>query len=621
MKPIMCCQPISTTLRAFGHLCVTLRTAVLLTLSIFAIESLAATQDKADTPSNQQVSDQFAPESSTPPPISATSPQNSDYQQRSYRAKDFILATANPIATQTGYDVLKKGGNAIDAMVAVQAVLGLVEPQSSGLGGGAFTLYYDAITSELSTYDGRETAPLEANENLFIAKDSKPMAFFDAVVGGRSVGTPGTVKLLWSLHQQKGRLPWASLLEPAIKLANAGFSVSPRLANALKSARSSFIDGSTAQRYFFPNGQAFESGSNLRNPEYAQTLKLLAQNGGDYFYNPEFAQAIVDKVRQHSKPGTLNLKDFLNYRMIRRPAICSPYHQYLICGMGPPSSGAITVNQILGILAHRNFKALAPESADAWHQVAEASRLAFADRGRYIADTDFIAMPSGLLDDNYLKQRSELISPKQAATTVEAGTPPNFETSKYISGTEISQPSTSHFVIVDADKNVISMTSTIENGFGSRLMVNGFLLNNELTDFSFSARNNNGKVANRVQPGKRPRSSMAPTIVFKDHKPVLAIGSPGGSRIINYVTNSLIRILDWNVPLLEAINRPHLVNRFGTLDIEQGTEGEKLQPALAALGHKISVRDLNSGLHAVQFTGGVLLGAADFRREGRVMGQ
>lgn len=586
-------------------------------LSLIAMYSLLGIQFLSSSIHAQQQSDHFAPE------ISSQNSLSNERPEATLKASQFMLATAHPLASQAGYQILEQGGNVVDAMVAVQTVLGLVEPQSSGLGGGAFALLYQAKDSRLRSFDARETAPIEASSKLFIADNNQAMAFYDAVVGGRSVGTPGTVKLLWTRHQQQGSMPWASLLQPAIKLATEGFKVSPRLAQSLLHAADSFIDGSPAKRYFFPNGQALTAGTVLRNPDYANTLKALAKHGGDYFYRAPFSQAIVSAVRQHQNPGLLQQQDFNNYRIIEREPVCFDYQDFSLCGMGAPSSGALSVNQIMGILSHTNFATLKPESTAAWHLVAEASRLAFADRGRYIADPDFFTVPQhGLLDANYLKRRSQLLSSSKAAITVDAGLPPGVQPSALTSGPDTSLPSTSHFVIVDAEKNILSMTTTIENGFGSRVMVKGFLLNNELTDFSFTAKTEAGAlIANRVQAGKRPRSSMAPTIVFKQHKPLLAIGSPGGSRIINYVANSLIRILDWQVPVFEAINRPHLVNRFGSFDLEQGTQAESYHTAFQALGHQTNIRDLNSGLHAIQFTDDQLLGAADLRREGAVLGR
>jgi len=558
----------------------------------------------------KQTSDDIAPESGT-----------AKTAKQAVKAQDFIIAAAHPLATQAGFDVLKHNGNAIDAMVTVQAVLGLVEPQSSGLGGGAFLLYYDQNQQQLRSFDGRETAPLNAPGNLFMSANATPMAFFDAVVGGRSVGTPGTVKLLWDTHQTFGRHKWSALLAPAIKLAREGFKVSPRLANAIQKDRDKLRSDPVTSRYFFPDGQALKAGQTLRNPDYAKTLTMLAKYGGDYFYQQNFSKQIANKVQHADKPGYLSSKDFEAYRVIERKPVCSAYRDYQICGMGPPSSGALSVNATLGMLQSIPLKDLSPSEPLAWHYIAEASRLAFADRGMYIADPDFITVPTGLLSTPYLAARAKRIHPTQSSKNIQPGRPPNVAPNQYQPARSPEQDSTTHFVIVDQDKNIVSMTSTIENGFGSRLMVNGFLLNNELTDFSFAPTKNGALVANRVQAGKRPRSSMAPTIVFKGDTPYLALGSPGGSRIINYLTNSLIAILDWNMDLQQAFNLPHIVNRFGTMDIEEDTRATSLTDRFEQMGYKTSVRNLNSGLHGVQFSANGMIGAADSRREGLVLGQ
>ncbi|MFT6123866.1 MAG: gamma-glutamyltranspeptidase/glutathione hydrolase [Oleiphilaceae bacterium] len=559
--------------------------------------------------SAQQATDLIAPEVGTT--IQAKS---------SVTAKNYIAVTAHPLASQAAYEVLKQGGNAIDAMVAVQTVLGLVEPQSSGLGGGAFLVYYDAKLKRLTTFDGRETAPLKAPNDLFLAKDQTPLAFFDAVVGGRSVGTPGTVKLLWDTHQKYGHLDWSQLLSPAQSLANKGFKVSPRLAGAIEADSQRLLSDQVTANYFLPDGQTLKAGQTLKNHAYAKTLSLLATKGGDYFYDSEFSAAISKKVQASSNPGYLSTQDFERYKIIERTPSCSTYRHYNICGMGPPSSGAITVSQTLGMLEHTKINEMSADKAKTWHIISEASRLAFADRGLYIADPDFVNLPSGLLSKSYLRNRAKLINQNVSSKEVNPGQPPLLTAYEYQQGRSPEQDSTSHFVIVDREGNIVSMTSTIENGFGSRLMVNGFLLNNELTDFSFAATKNGKRIANSVEAGKRPRSSMAPTIVFKDDQPYLAIGSPGGSRIINYVTNSLIAILDWNMPIQTALDMPHIVNRFGTMDVEKNSKASALVTDFQSLGYQVSERNLNSGLHAVMFTKNGMIGAADNRREGVALG-
>ncbi|MFV1872158.1 MAG: gamma-glutamyltransferase [Oleiphilus sp.] len=566
----------------------------------------------------EQISDQVAPEYGTPELTNTLSANAS-----AVSAKQFMAVTAHPLATQAAYDILDADGSAIDAMVAVQTVLGLVEPQSSGLGGGAFALYYDAKRKTLHSFDGRETAPIAAAPELFMSDDTTPMQFFEAVVGGRSVGTPGTVKLLWELHKRFGKQAWSDILQPAIELSDEGFAVSPRLAYSLARDQSRLMLDPETANYFLPKGKPIESGTLLKNPAYANTLRQLAKHGGDYFYNSDISKAIIDKVRGSANPGFLAQSDFDRYSIIERPANCFNYQVYSICGMGPPSSGAISVNQILGILENFDLASLSPKDSQTWQLIAEASRLAFADRGLYIADPAFVDIPAGLTDKGYLQQRSQQIIEGKASSSVEAGTPNQSQTIKRQTGNSPEQESTTHFVIVDKAGNIVSMTSTIENAFGSRLMVEGFLLNNELTDFSFLPQKNGQWVANRVEPGKRPRSSMAPTIVFhqKEQTPYLALGSPGGSRIINFVATSLIHILDWKTSLQHAFDHPHIVNRFGKMEIEQGTTFENMAPEFKKMGYPISIQDINSGLHGILFTKDAYIGAADKRREGTVMGK
>ncbi len=562
-----------------------------------------------------QTTDLVAPESA------------SGYQKKeAVIANDYMVSVANPIAAKAGYDVLKNGGSAIDAMVAVQTMLGLVEPQSSGLGGGAFMVYFDANKGKLTTYDARETAPAQAKPELFQDQNGKPLSFYDAVVGGKSVGTPGTVKLLADLHQQYGVKDWKQLLQPAKALAQGGFKVSARLAGAIANDQERLSRYPDTRAYFFDSqGQPLKENALLKNPEYAETLGLLQKKGASVFYTGQIAQDIVKKVQSiKDNPGLLTLKDFSNYSIKERPATCAPYRQYEVCGMGPPSSGALTVGQILGMASHFDLKSMGKNNPKAWKILGEASRLAFADRGRYMADTDFVPMPAGLLEPSYLADRAALIKTAiqsgQALESVTAGEPKWENAIALAEDISVELPSTTHFVIVDKKGNIVSMTSTIENGFGSRVMSNGFLLNNELTDFSFASHKDGYPIANRLEPGKRPRSSMAPSIVMKDNKPYLAIGSPGGSRIIGYVAKSVIAHIDWGMDIQNAINLPHLVNRFGTYDLEEGTSAEAFKGPLEALGYTVNIRDLNSGLHAVLFKNGKMIGAADPRREGIALG-
>ena len=538
----------------------------------------------------------------------------------SVTADKFMIAAANPLAAKAGYEALKDGGSAVDAMVATQMVLGLVEPQSSGLGGGAFLVYHDGSSGQLTTLDGRETAPLTATPDLFAKADGTPMKFFEGVVGGRSVGTPGTLKLMFEAHQRYGKLDWARLLQPAIELAENGFSVSPRLAKLIAKDQKRLSTFPDTRAYFFDAaGASLKVGTTLKNSAYAKTLRLIAAHGPDVFYTGEIARDIVATVQSaKDNPGLLSVADLAAYRVIERAPVCIAYRAHQVCGMGPPSSGALTVGQILGTLEHFD---ISQPIAQNHHLIAEASRLAFADRGLYMADSDFVAMPEGLLDPAYLKSRASLIDPGQAAESVEAGTPPWQATQARTSDNAIEFPSTSHMSIVDGDGNAVSLTTTIENGFGSRVMARGFLLNNELTDFSFTPEKDGKPVANRLEPGKRPRSSMSPTIVYgPDGKLKMVVGSPGGSRIIGYVAQTIIGVLDWNLDVQDAIAQPHVVKRFKTVDIETGPQAKALATVLTTLGHDTKIRALNSGLHAIVLSEKGLTGGADPRREGIVLG-
>lgn len=540
-------------------------------------------------------------------------------------ARQYMLAAANPLAVQVGADVLKAGGTAADAAVAVQFMLNLVEPQSSGIGGGAFALYWDNTNKKLHTFDGRETAPFRATPAYFLKPDGSPKGWWESVVGGRSVGVPGTLRLLETLHQRFGNRPWASLLHPTIDWAESGFRISPRLAASIAAHDNDtrqLAKFSATRRYFFNrDGSPKTAGTLLKNPEFADTLRLIAVGGADVFYHGDIAADIIAAVQADTdNPGILEPEDFTAYQVIEREPVCQRYRRYNVCGMGPPTSGGLTVGQILGMLSHFNLRKIG-NSADSAHLFAEAARLAYADRGAYMADADFVEMPSGLLDRRYLRERAKRIDPQRAAGTVDAGLPPPLVAQLYAPGDTLDRPGTSHFVIVDRYGNIISMTTTIETGFGSRLMVRGFLLNNELTDFSRSPQRDGLPIANRVEARKRPRSSMAPTIVFRGQRPVLAVGSPGGSRIINYVARTVVGVLDWRMTPQEAIDMGHVVNRNGDTDIEKGSAAEAWTADLTARGHKINVRDLTSGLHAIQWTRRGWIGGADQRREGVVFGE
>ena len=562
-------------------------------------------------------------------PAAAQDPQPEDGTGRNphslAKAERHMVAAAHPLAVAAGLEMLRAGGAAADAAVAVQLVLNLVEPQSSGIGGGGFLLHHDGASKELIAYDGRETAPAAATEKLFLRADGTPMKFFDAVVGGRSVGTPGTVALLAAVHESHGRLPWKRLFEPAITLAENGFTVTPRLAGSLQDSRGERLRTfGPAAAYFFPDGDPLKAGSTVTNKPFAETLRAIAEQGPSAFYRGAIAQDIVATVQGATgNPGVLAETDLANYRVIRRQPVCHRYRGHRVCGMGPPSSGALTVGQILGILEHFDLPRLGPKNSDSWHLIAEASKLAFADRARYMADADFVSVPvQGLLDPAYLTGRAQLISLEASlAAPAAAGNPPWRDGSLFAPDRGRGRSGTSHISIVDGDGNAVSMTTTIEGAFGSQLMVRGFLLNNELTDFSFSPTRDGRPVANGVAPGKRPRSSMAPTMVFDDKGNLeLVIGSPGGSRIIGYVAKTLIAVLDWGLDIQAAIDLGHVVNRNGETDFETGTAVVLSQPGLEARGHETRRRDLNSGLHGIAVTQDGLRGGADPRREGVARG-
>ncbi len=531
-----------------------------------------------------------------------------------------MVAAANPLAAKAGKDILAAGGSAIDAAIAVQLVLNLVEPQSSGLGGGALLVHFDG--KDMTTLDGRETAPAAAIPERFLWADGKPVEFYAAVVGGRSVGVPGTPRLLEAAHRKWGKLPWAKLFDPAIDIAENGFNISPRLAGLLAKDKFLSRDPNAKALYFNEDGSPKTAGTLLKNPAMAATLRALAQNGMDAFYTGDIAQDIVDAVTKHpANPGDMTLDDLKGYKAMERAAICGPYRGKKVCGMGPPSSGAVAVLQTLSVLEGQDMAAVSA-GAEAAHWMAEAERLAFADRAQYLADPDFVSVPvEGLLDPDYLKSRAALVDPAKSMGTAKAGEPPRKKA-------EIHAPSegiefgTSHISIIDRFGNAVSMTTTIEDGFGARLMTkSGFLLNNELTDFSFLPTKDGLPVANRVEPGKRPRSSMAPTIVLDENGKLQAVvGSPGGSLIINYVVKSLVALIDWKLDPQVAVDLPNFGSRNGPTELEAGTEAEGWKPALEAKGHAVKSIEMTSGIQAIVVTGDGFVGGADSRREGVAIG-
>ncbi|MBP1207886.1 gamma-glutamyltranspeptidase/glutathione hydrolase [Duganella sp. 1411] len=547
-------------------------------------------------------------------------------------SQKFMVAAANPLATQAGYQMLKQGGAAIDAAVATQLVLTLVEPQSSGIGGGAFLLYSDG--KRVQSYDGRETAPASADEHLFQDADGKPVSREVGVIGGRSVGAPGVLRMLELAHKQHGRLPWKTLFAPAIKLAEEGFAVSPRL-NALISYDRFLARDPVAKKYFFDDdGKPRPVGYILKNPELARTLREIAAGGADAFYKGRIAADIAAKVAAHpTNPGKLTAADIAGYQARERAPICSDYKAWTVCGAPPPSSGGIAIAQMLGILEVKDISPYEPvdgmPTAEGIHLFSEAGRLAYADRNRYVADTDFVPLPGkgvgAMLDKGYLSQRAALIG-ERSMGHANYGTPATMQVA-WGADTAIDKPSTSHLVAVDAFGGGLSMTTSVEDAFGARQMVDGFMLNNQLTDFSFDSQDADGPIANRVQAGKRPRSAMSPTLVFDKgtHKLVLATGSPGGSAIINYVAKVLVGTLDWKLDVQRAISLPNMGSRNGPTEVEAGRVAPAVLEELKARGHQVRETEQNSGLQGIQrrVVNGKAewFGGADPRREGIVLGE
>lgn len=544
-------------------------------------------------------------------------------QRQAVVARHAMVVAANPLAVAAGVDMLRRGGSAVDAAIAVQMVLALVEPQSSGIGGGAFLLYYRHGDKRVLAYDGRETAPAAATADMFLGADGLPVSFYHAVIGGKSVGVPGTLRMLELAHAQQGRLPWRTLFAPAIMLAERGFIVSPRL-HALV-ARDKYLSLQPAARAYFyhADGSPVAVGERLINPQLAAVLRRVAQRGAKAFYTGKIARDIVATVHAHpTNPGRMSIADLAAYRARVRVPVCGDYRAYTVCGMPPPSSGGVTLLQILGILQAYDVAALQPESVAAVHLISEAERLAYADRSVYLADADFVRVPvAGLLDETYLRQRAGLIDLQYGMGVAEPGTPPGVDTADRGADNALELPSTSHISIVDRWGNAVAMTSSIEDAFGSRHMVDGFLLNNELTDFSFAPEQDGKLVANRVQPGKRPRSAMAPTLILdRRHRLVGVIGSPGGSAIINYVAKTLIGVLDWHLDMQQAVALPNFGSRNGPVELEQGTALESLQPALQAMGHDVKIGEANSGLHGIMRVPAGWMGGVDPRREGMAAG-
>lgn len=534
-----------------------------------------------------------------------------------------MVAAANPLAVEAGVEILKAGGSAVDAAIAVQAVLGLVEPQSSGLGGGAFLVHYDASTGDVVTYDGREVAPRGATPDMFLMADGKPMTSLEAIRSGRSIGVPGAVAMLEMAHREHGKLPWARSWQRAAQIADEGFSVSPRLNEMITTAVAREGFPVEAAAYLTTDGRTpLPVGSRLVNRKYAESVRRIAREGAKAFREGPLADEIVAAARREPVPGTLSLDDLRAYRPNRLEPVCDTYRVYVVCGMRPPSSGGIAILSVLGTLENFEMSSMGPTTVAGWHHFIEAQRLAYADRDTYVADDRYTSVPlAGLIDKTYLRSRADLISPGRAMSSVQPGSPPG-STPRGRDATGVST-GTSHFVIVDTRGNVVSMTTTVEGLFGSQRMAGGFFLNNQLTDFSFRPVDDAGApIANAVAPGKKPRSSMSPTIVFRDGRFELAVGSPGGNAIIAYVSKALVGMLDWNLSPQQAVDLPNMIAR-GALVAEVSRADPVVLEQLAAMGHSFRNNrgaGEGSGLHAVRvLPDGTLTGAADPRREGRAV--
>lgn len=527
-----------------------------------------------------------------------------------------IVSAADPRAAEAGREILRKGGSAADAAMAMMLALTVVEPQSSGIGGGGFLLHHDAETGKIITIDGRETAPASASEELFLDAAGKPMGFLNAFQGGHSVGVPGNIRLMAETHKKWGTLPWADIFAPAIRLAEDGYEVNATLQGRLARLEKIWANFPEARKIYWENGAPKKRGARVTNPDLAKLLRTVAAQGADAFYTGEIADSIVSAVQNAPvNPAGLSKADLAAYTVQTRDAVCAPYREYMVCGMGPPSSGATTVLQILGLLERFDMQALGARNPQSWHLIAEAMQLAYADRESYLADPDFAAVPvKGLLDPDYLAQRSAAISPERAMGVYEAGTPPGAQPRTAAISSEVA--GTTHFVVRDRAGNMVSMTSTIEGAFGSQLIASGMFLNNELTDFTFAPMKNGAPVANRVQPGKRPLSSMSPTIVYKDGKPVLALGSAGGKRIIMHVTKTLIGYIDFDLPIDQAIALPNIYFGGDAVLVEQNSYLAGMAGDIAAYGKTVVASGLPSKVNAVSYTKDGWVGAADPRSPG-----
>ncbi|SNR90574.1 gamma-glutamyltransferase 1 Threonine peptidase. MEROPS family T03 [Azospirillum sp. RU38E] len=542
-------------------------------------------------------------------------------------AQRHMVVAANPLAAAAGQEMLRQGGSAVDAAIATELVLGLVEPQSSGLGGGGFLVLAEP-GGKVTSYDGRETAGAAVTPDLFIGPDGKPLSFPTALKGGRAVGVPGLVAMMAQAHAAHGKLPWAKLFEPAIRLAEAGVPAQPRMVTVLSEWQKMLATSTDMQQVFYRNGAGAPAlGEIFAIPGQLTSLRLLAKAGPEAFYRGPIAQEIVAHLKEVAGPNgppVLSLDDFAAYKAVERDGVCIAYRVWKVCGMGPPSGGGIAVLQILALLAPHDLKALGKDSPQAWHLLLEASRRAHADREAYIGDPDHVAVPiKGLLDKAYLAERARGIDPTRAAIgKVPAGSPPTRQGAlSRPPGIGLDLPSTTHISIVDDEGRMVSMTNSVEFAFGSGLVAAGMVLNNELTDFAFVPVKDGVPVSGAVGPGRRPRSSMSPMVVFDAQgRPVVAVGSPGGAAIIGYVAQALVAMLDWGLDPQQAVNLPILLNRNGATQIESLPQADRLADALAGMGHEVKREAINSGVHAIRWTAHGWQGGADPRRDGVAVG-
>ena len=533
-------------------------------------------------------------------------------------AKGGVVSAADPRAAAAGQEILRAGGSASDAAMAMMLALTVVEPQSSGIGGGGFIVHHDAKSGAIATIDGRETAPASANPKLFLNPDGTTMGFLKAAHGGRSVGIPGNIALMARSHQKWGKLKWAQLFDPAIRLAEGGYQVTPRLAGVLGQFTTIWADFPDARAIYWQDGRPKQAGETVTNPALAALLRSVAKKGPRAFYRGQNAKAIVAATGQSVRsPTQIKRSEISAYQAKDRASVCAPYRQYKLCGMGPPSSGATTVFQLLGMIERFDLKGMGKDDPRSWHVIAEAMRLAYADREQYLGDSDFVKVPvAGLLAKDYVASRSALISLTTSLPAYSAGTPPGAEPRTVAVQAEV--PGTTHFVAVDGSGNIASMTSTVEGPFGSQIIANGYFLNNELTDFTFAPEKNGAPVANRVEAGKRPLSSMSPTIVFgPGGKPVFTVGAAGGKTIIMQVAKTLIAHLDWGLPVQEAIAAPNIYFAGDAVQVEGGTSLSAMRDRLAALGRPVVSADgMRGKANAAAWTAEGWRGAADPRSEG-----